>query len=153
MTVAPVSQTAQVQLLAVAKQVTEPKGVVLFRRGESAFGVFLVRSGKISLQLDDEEGKTLWKRIATRSSVIGLPATLAGGRYSLTAVTLQKSQLAFVDAKDLIDLIRRDPALGLELVRAVGGEMLQPRALLASTAASQAVRMQRVVGSRDTSVI
>ena len=142
MTIAPISQTAQLQLLSLAKQVMQPKGAVLFRRNEPALGIFLVKSGKVSLQLEGEEGRTIWKRTATPCSIIGLPATLAGGRYSLTAVALQESQLAFVNSQAVIDLLKRDPTLGLELVRAVGDEVLQMRAILAATAASTFARVQ-----------
>lgn len=130
MRVAAVSRTTQSQLLAMAQTMTEPKGAVLFRRDETAFGVFLVRKGRISLRLETEKGKVLWHRIVTRDSIVGLPGTLAGGRYSLTAVTLQKSELAFVSSHALIDLVKRDPGTGMELVRALGDEVLQMRDVL-----------------------
>jgi len=89
-----------------------------------------VRKGRISLRLETEKGKVLWHRIVTRDSIVGLPGTLAGGRYSLTAVTLQKSELAFVSSHALIDLVKRDPGTGMELVRALGDEVLQMRDVL-----------------------
>lgn len=132
MRVGAVSQTAQLELLAMAQRMIQPKGAVLFRRGEPAFGVYLVRRGSISLRLECEKGKVLWQRIATRDSIVGLPGTLAGGRYSLTAVTLERSELALVNSKSLVGLIKRDPGIGLELVRALGDEVLQMRTILAS---------------------
>lgn len=136
MRVALVSQTAQSQLLAKARQVREPEGAVLFRRDEPAFGIFLVRKGSISLRLDSEEGMAILERTATRDSIVGLPATLSGGRYSLTAVALEESELAFVDRLALIELIAGDPSIGLELMRALGEEVLQMRATLASARAA-----------------
>jgi len=119
----------------MALRVTEPKGAVLFRRDEPAFGVFLVRKGSISLRLESGEGKVLWDRTVTRDSIVGLPASVSGGRYSLTAVTLEESELAFVNRQALIQLLKDDPSIGLELMRALGEEVLQTRALLASTPA------------------
>jgi len=133
MRVAPVSQTTQSHLLAKARGVTEPKGAVLFRRGEPAFGIFLLRKGSLSLRLESGEGKVLVDRTATPDSIIGLPSTLSGGRYSLTAVTLEESDLALVDRAALIELLKSDPSIGLELMRALGDEVLQMRAILAST--------------------
>lgn len=133
MTIGSISEAAQRQLLAVAREVNEPKGAILFRRDDPAIGIFLLRSGKVSLQLEVEEGNTIWKRTATPCSIIGLPATLAGGLHSLTAVALQESQLGFIDSSSVIDLIRRDPAIGLELVRAVADEVVQIRTVLATT--------------------
>ena len=133
-----VSGAAQSHLLPVARRVTKSKGAVLFRGGEPAFGVFLVRKGSVGLRLEAEGGNTLWDRIVTRDSIIGLPGTLAGGSYSLTAVTLEESELAFIDRQTLIELIKSDPSLGLELMHVLGNEVLQAR--LASTQLRQASR-------------
>lgn len=72
-------------------------------------------------------------RTVTPDSIVGLPATLSGDRYSLTAVTLEESDLALVDRPALIELVKSDPSIGLELMRALGEEVLQMRAILAST--------------------
>jgi CRP-like cAMP-binding protein len=76
------------------------------------------------------------ERTVTRDSIVGLPATLSGGRYSFTAVALEESELAFVDRLALIEIIAGDPSLGLELMRALGEEVLQMRATLASARAA-----------------
>jgi len=110
----------------------QPKGFVLFQRDEAAFGIFLVQKGSISLRLESEPGKIILDRAVTRGSIIGLPATLAGGRYSLTAVTREESEVAFVGRNVLIQMVKADPALGLELMRALGDEVLQMRATLVS---------------------
>ncbi len=112
---------------------TEPKGAVLFRMGEPAFGIFLLRKGSLSLRLESGEGKVLVDRTVTPDSIVGLPSTLSGGRYSLTAVTLEESDLALVDRLALIELVTSDPGIGLELMRALGEEVLQMRAILAAT--------------------
>src|SRR5260370_3380842 len=132
MRVAPVSKTVQSHLLAAARPLTESKGAVVFRRDDPAFGVFLIQKGSISLRLETGEGKAILVRKATRDSIIGLPSTLSGGRYSLTAVTLEKSELALIERPALLELIQRDPSLGLELLRALGGGVAEMRAVLAS---------------------
>jgi CRP-like cAMP-binding protein len=132
MRVAPVSKTVQSHLLAAARPLTEPKGTVVFRRDDPAFGVFLIQKGSVSLRLETGEGKAILVRKATRDSIIGLPSTLSGGRYSLTAVTLEKSELALIERPALLELIKRDPSLGLELLRALGEEVAEMRAVLAS---------------------
>jgi CRP-like cAMP-binding protein len=62
---------------------------------------------------------------------------MAGGRYSLTAVTLKESELAFIDRQALLDHIKDDPGLGLELVRALGEEVLHMRTILAPAPSSK----------------
>lgn len=132
MRVAPVSPTVRSQLLRVARHITEPTGAVLFRRNEPAFGIFLICKGSVSLRLEGEQGESEWERTATVDSIVGLPGTLSGGRYSLTAVALEKSDLAFVDVSALLDLIKRDTSVGLELMRALGKEVVEMREVLAS---------------------
>ncbi|MFI5114870.1 MAG: Crp/Fnr family transcriptional regulator [Terriglobales bacterium] len=132
MRVATVSKTVQSHLLAAARPVTEPKGAVLFHRDDPAFGIFLVRKGSISLRLESGEGRAILVRTVKPGSIIGLPATLSGGRYSLTAVTREKSELALIDRPTLLALIKGNPNLGLELLRALGEEVAQMRAVLAS---------------------
>jgi CRP-like cAMP-binding protein len=136
MRVATASQTAYSHLLAKARPVQEPKGAVLFRRNEPAFGIFLVKKGRISLRLESDEGTAILDRTLTRDSIVGLPATLSGGRYSLTAVTLEESELAFVDRVALIEMIRAEPNIGLELMRSLGEEVIQMRTTLAAAAAA-----------------
>jgi CRP-like cAMP-binding protein len=114
----------------------EPKGAVLFRRDEPAFGIFLIRKGSLSLRLESTEGRAILDRTVTRDSIVGLPGTLSGGRYSLTAVTLEESELALVDRLALIEIIKGDPSIGLELTRALGEEVLQMRATLVSAPAA-----------------
>jgi CRP-like cAMP-binding protein len=132
MRVAPVSETVRAKLLTVAVVTTEPKGAVLFRRGEPAFGIFLIRKGNISLRLEGEDGRILIDRTAGADSVIGLPATLSGTRYSLSAVTLEESEVAHLNNQVLFDLIRSDSSVGMELMRALGDEVVQMRTILAS---------------------
>ena len=126
------SQTAQSALLAKATLRTESKGTVLFQRGDLSFGVFLLRKGSVGLQLQSR-GKAIWDRTVTPGAVIGMPATLSGGHYSLTASTLEKSELAFVDCQALLELMSSNPGIGVEVVHALGEEVVQTRELLAAT--------------------
>lgn len=127
------SPTVQSELLAKAALRTEPKGAVLFRRGEPSIGIFLVRKGSISLRLESGEGTAILDRTVTRDAIVGLPATLSGGRYSLTASTLEESEVAFVERQTLLELLKSNPGIGLEIVHALGEEVVQMREVLAST--------------------
>jgi CRP/FNR family transcriptional regulator, polysaccharide utilization system transcription regulator len=128
-----VSANTQSELLALGARVTAPKGTVLFRRGEPSFGVFLVAKGRVGLRLDEKQGKSSWNRTASKGSIVGLPATLAATCYSLTAVTLEQAELAFIDRTVLVERIKSDPSLGLELICILGDEVIQMRTIMAST--------------------
>lgn len=126
------SPTVQSALLAKAVLRKEPKGAVLFRRGEPSLGVFLVRRGSISLRLESSEGEAILDRTVRRDAIVGLPATLSGGRYSLTALTLEESDLAFVERDALLALVGSNPGIGFEILHALGEEVVEMREVLAS---------------------
>lgn len=126
------SETLQPLLLAKASLRKEPKGAVLFRRGEPSLGVFLVRTGSISLRLESKKNEAILDRTIMRDGIVGLPATLSGGRYSLTALTLEESELAFVERDALLELVKNTPAIGFEILRVLGEEVVEMREILAS---------------------
>lgn len=104
----------------------------MFRRGEPSHGVFLVRKGSISLRLESKKGEAILDRTVTCDGIVGLPATLSGGRYSLTAVTREDSELAFVERETLLALAASNPSIGFEILHALGEEVVQMREVLAS---------------------
>jgi len=132
MRVAPVSSRIQEALLAQSEFRVEPAGIVLFRRGEAAFGIFLVQTGSVSLRLEGDGEATILDRIADPGSIVGLPGTLSGPSYSLTAVTLEPCQLAFIEREKLLSAIKKDSDLGMELMRALGDEIISMRKVLVS---------------------
>lgn len=136
MKVASISSKAMSQLSAKSLCTTELKDAVLFRRGEPPFGIFLLRRGSISLRLEDDDGNVLIDRTVTPDSIVGLPACLSENSYSLTAQTLEECDLAFVGRKTLIELIKDDPKIGLELMRALGEEIGQMRQQILSAPAT-----------------
>jgi len=129
------SETVQSELLANATLVKQPKGAVLFRRGEPSIGIFLVKNGSVSLRLESGEAKPIFERTVARDAVVGLPATISGDRYSLTALTLEQSELAYIERQTLIELMRSNPAVAFEIMHALGEEVLRMREILAAAPA------------------
>jgi CRP-like cAMP-binding protein len=69
----------------------EPKQTVLFRRGEAAFGMFLVLEGKVSLDFG-VDGSNPLNRAYGPGALVGLPATLTGHNYSMTATVTEDAE-------------------------------------------------------------
>jgi CRP-like cAMP-binding protein len=120
------------RLLGLSTAVAMPRGAVLFRRDEPAFGTFLIKEGTVSLRLEGDKGDVVLDRICGPGSVVGLPANLSKSRYSMTAITLQPCQLAFVSHKNLLDSLQNDSDTGIELLKVVGGEIINLRMILAA---------------------
>jgi CRP-like cAMP-binding protein len=131
----PVSRSVRSKLLTVAHQMSEPKGTILFHRNDPASGIFLICKGRVALKLEvGQHGVAVLNRTVARDSILGLPGTLSNGKYSLTAVAIEDSEVAFVDRASLLELIKTDNSgVGLELIRLLGEEVLRIRDVIASS--------------------
>src|ERR1017187_596674 len=70
----------------------KPKCSVLFRRGEKATGIYVVLSGKVSLDLGFD---TAFARSYGSGAWVGLPATLTKRDYSMTVSIIGDAQGSF----------------------------------------------------------
>ena len=110
----------------LASIVPKSRGTVLFRRGDPVSGLFLIRKGKVSLELDAAIC-TYPTRILGPGSVVGLPATVSGSAYSLTAKVMVDSELGYVSRQKMIELLRSDSRLCLQAMEMVSQEISRIR--------------------------
>lgn len=89
-------QAVVTELEAISFPVQYPAGVALFTEGEAPRGIFILHSGRVKLFLCSGDGRTLILRMAKAGDVLGLPGTLTGKQYEVTAETLSPCQLTFV---------------------------------------------------------
>lgn len=106
--------------------IPKPKGAVLFRRGDPVVGLFLVRRGQVTLGLGGDS-RVYPPRVLGVGSVVGLPATMSGAPYSLTAEVTEDSELLFVPRSVVIELLRSNPELGFEVMAVLGDEISKIR--------------------------
>lgn len=98
-------------------------GTVLFRQGEAVTGAHLVVSGRVDLRLKAEHSKRIVGRTAGPGAVLGLPATISGEPYSLTATTLEPCELVFIQREDVLNALRSDPARAMTLLQTLAHEV------------------------------
>src|SRR5215469_10106075 len=84
------------RLAAITSAATYPKGATLFVEGQSPRGVFILCSGRIKLSTSSADGRSLIVRIAEAGEVLGLPATVTGKSYELTAEVIEPTQANFI---------------------------------------------------------
>jgi len=94
---------------AMKQLTTYPKGAVLFLEGQAPRGVFLICSGQVKLSMSSSEGRTLIIKIAEAGEVVGLPATISGNAYEVTAETQTPAQLNFIRRDEFLAFLRADP--------------------------------------------
>lgn len=93
------------QLSAITSGSSYPKGATLFVEGQAARGVFILCDGRIKLSTSSRDGKTLIVRIADPGEILGLPATLTGKFYQLTAEAIEPTRTNFISRKDFLNFL------------------------------------------------
>jgi CRP-like cAMP-binding protein len=120
------SPELQVELEQLATVVLKPKGSILFRRGDDVTGVYLIRSGRISLGLD-HESPIYPARLLGPGTIAGLPASISGNAYSLTAEVVEDSELAFVPRDAVVACLRKNPYLCFQVMDLLSDEIADIR--------------------------
>jgi CRP-like cAMP-binding protein len=110
----------------LATTVFKPAGSVLFRRGDDVSGVFVIHSGAVNLTLDDAT-PIFPDRVLGPGAMIGLPASVSGNPYTLTAKVLEDSELAFVPRKSFVECLRNDSLLCLQAMDILSDEIASIR--------------------------
>jgi len=99
-------QSALAGLDAISSSATYPKGTVLFVEGQQARGAYIICNGRVKLTANSVDGKSLILRIADSGEVIGLPATISGRPYELTAEALEPIQTNFIPRQEFLQFLR-----------------------------------------------
>ncbi len=120
------------RLLGLATLVSKAKGSILFRRGDTVTGLFLILRGKVSLGLE-KESPVFPTRTLSAGCIAGLPGTVSGNPYSLTAEVIQDAELAFVPRKTVLDLLHNDSVLCFQVMEMLSGEISQVRSAFKQT--------------------
>ncbi len=84
-----------------------PKGAILFRKGEPANGVVLLRQGQAKLLSTSKEGKILIVRVAVTGDLIGLGAVASDGRHEFTAEIAENAVVKSIEKNEFLAFLRR----------------------------------------------
>jgi CRP-like cAMP-binding protein len=114
-------------LCAVGSAEKVSQGTVLFRQGEEVKGIYVVNSGRVRLSLMDASTGSVSDRFAESGSVLGLPATMAGNAYSLTAEVRSAAEVVFVRRERVLELLRQQTTLCFEVVEILAQEVAHMR--------------------------
>ena len=107
-------------LAAITEAGAYPKGATLFVEGQLPRGVFVLCSGRVKLSTSFGDGKTLILRISEPGEVLGLPATVTGRPYELTADVIEPAQANFISREDFLHFLREHSEAALRVVQQLG---------------------------------
>ena len=102
------------------------KGEVLFRRGEQAFLMFVVLSGKVSLDFGVDSPLS---RCYGPGALVGLPATLTRRSYRMNATVIEDAELSVWSFTTLDSLLRKRPEFCQQMLTILGEKMAESQAM------------------------
>jgi CRP/FNR family transcriptional regulator len=92
-----------------------PKGTILFVEGQEPRGVFVICNGRLKLSTSSSQGKSVIVRVAEPGEVIGLPSTISGKPYDLTAEALEPVQANFIRRDAFMHFLRHHADAGVRV--------------------------------------
>jgi CRP-like cAMP-binding protein len=104
-----------------AKTVHFIRNKILFRKGETAKHVYLLRSGQVTLTIPLSHTRSMEFR-AEAGALLGLPAAFGDQPYSMSAVVSKDSEIAVIERQDFCRLITTNPALSMDVLRILAAE-------------------------------
>lgn len=106
------------------------RGTVLFRQGETPTGLFIIRSGRVSLLMKAENGIEVAQFSVKAGSILGLPAIVAKEPYSLSAMANEDAEISFVELEAFEGLMQEQPSLFPKVLELLASEVRSARVAL-----------------------
>jgi CRP/FNR family transcriptional regulator len=101
----------------ITTPMTYPKGAVLFVEGQRARGVYILCFGRVKLFVCSADGNTIILRISEPGDVVGLPASISGNPYELTAEVLEPAQVNFIPRDLFLRFLSRHGEVALAVAK------------------------------------
>jgi len=101
----------------IVPPVAYPKGAVLFMEGQAACGIFAVCSGQVKLSTSSLAGKAMIVKIAEAGELMGLPATLSGRPYEVTAEVSEQARVNFIPRAAFLGFLRVHPEAVIQVTQ------------------------------------
>ena len=92
---------------------------MVFRAGEPADAIYIVRRGRVAVFSDTRGRAVRLIERASRGQILGLVGALGGSRRSASARALTPTTLLRLERYDLLHLLEQDSSLGLRFTLAV----------------------------------
>jgi|HubBroStandDraft_5_1064220.scaffolds.fasta_scaffold160059_2 CRP-like cAMP-binding protein len=103
---------------------------VLFRQGDEPAGLYVLKSGGVTLSMSSNAGEELVAIEAAPGSLLGLPGLVGNQPYSLTAKAGAGTELAFVAREAFSELMRAKPSLAFKVLQILAAEVRSARGAL-----------------------
>lgn len=113
---------------------------ILFRQGDDPAGLYILKSGGVTLTMNSPLGNELVCLEAAPGSLLGLPGLAGDQPYTLTATAHAGSYLSFLPRDRFTGLMRTEPLLAFKVLQVLAAEVRAARGALREKIASSARR-------------
>ena len=99
------------------------RGTVIIAEGEPARGVYVLRTGRATVQISSSEGRVVMLRMVQTGDVLGLNAVLRNLPYDATVKALEPCRTDFVARHELIALIEQSETGARAVLKVLSQEL------------------------------
>ncbi|HEY0765139.1 MAG TPA: Crp/Fnr family transcriptional regulator [Pyrinomonadaceae bacterium] len=101
------------------------RGTVLFAEGEPARGVYILRSGRVTVSISSSAGRVVMLRVAQSGDVLGLNSVFRNSFYDTTVKTLEPCRTDFISRMELFNIMQHSSAGAYAILRMLSQELTE----------------------------
>jgi CRP/FNR family transcriptional regulator len=99
------------------------KGRIIFMEGEPGEAVFFLKSGRLKVSKQDEEGREHILHYVNPGEVFAEVVLFDGGGYPATAEVLEDAEVGVIRCQDMDNLVIKNPGIALTLLKVMSGRL------------------------------
>jgi CRP/FNR family cyclic AMP-dependent transcriptional regulator len=99
------------------------RGAILFSQGQSPTGLYIIRSGTISLIMKADNGLEIAHFSVGAGSILGLPSIVSGQPYTLSARAVEGLEARCVSPEEFDRLMHERPSLRPKVLEVLAAEV------------------------------
>jgi CRP-like cAMP-binding protein len=92
------------------------KNEVIFLKGDSGLGLYLIRRGRVKICVVDRLGAELVFTFLSQGDMLGEIALLDGKPRSATAIAVEKTDTLYLDRHEFINFLQDSPKAGIGII-------------------------------------
>ncbi len=124
-------------------------GRVLFRQDDSPDGLYIIHDGNVSLTMLSPDGELVMEIPARPGSLLGLPALVGGGVYSLSAKAHPGAHVRFLPREEFSRLMLQEPSIAVMILKVLAAEVRTARISAANLKARESLALHRLESRAD----
>jgi len=111
------------KLRAMSRNFKYPKGEVIFREGEPAFGFYIICEGKVKLAKHSIKGKKQILKLLGPGEILGEKTMFDREVYTAYAETLEETTLHFIEREPFFAFLKEYPEVALRFIEKLSREI------------------------------